>query len=147
MSRKSDFHEDFGREDEVKVGSDRSFGLTVGGILALIGVVRWVFGDGLGWLTAVFLCVGAVLVLAGLIAPRILAPFKRAWMKLALLLYKVTNPIVMGLLFYFSVTPVALLMKLFGKDPLRLKFDAAASSYWIAREPPGPEPESMKQQF
>ena len=53
----------------------------------------------------------------------------------------------LAILFYGVVTPTGLLMRLFGKDPLRLRFDREAKSYWIAREPPGPAPESLKDQF
>jgi hypothetical protein len=60
---------------------------------------------------------------------------------------KLTSPIVLGLLFYGFITPLAFAMRLAGKDPLRLKFDRAADSYWIRRDPPGPEPESMTNQF
>ena len=53
----------------------------------------------------------------------------------------------MGLLFYVTVTPIGLIMRATGKDPLRLKFDPSARSYWIERTPPGPDPRSMKHQF
>ena len=59
----------------------------------------------------------------------------------------VMTPLVMGILFYGAVPPVALLMRVFGKDPLRRKFEPEAKTYWINREPPGPDPESMRDQF
>ena len=62
-------------------------------------------------------------------------------------LHKVVNPVVMGLLFYATITPMALVMKLMGKDPLRRRFDPEAKSYWIERRPAGPEPQSMRRQF
>ena len=55
--------------------------------------------------------------------------------------------LVMGLLFFLVVTPIALLMRLFGKRPLHLETEPDAESYWIPRDPPGPEPDTMKQQF
>ena len=61
--------------------------------------------------------------------------------------FSVVTPVVMILLFYLTVTPTAILMRLFGKDPLRLRFDRAAKSYWIERVPPGPAPETMRNQF
>ena len=57
------------------------------------------------------------------------------------------TPVVMGLLFFLTVTPIALIMRALGKDPLRLKRDDAAASYWILRQPPGPPPESLRRQF
>jgi len=75
-----------------------------------------------------------------------LAPLNKWWTKLGLLLYRVVSPIVLGLLFYVTLTPIALVMRLLGKDPLRLRRDPDAASYWIDRSPP-PAPESMKNQF
>ncbi len=79
--------------------------------------------------------------------PSLLAPLNRVWTKFGLLLHKVVSPIVLGVMFYLVITPTGLLMRLFGKDPLRLKFDGTAKSYWIPREPPGPKPDSIKDQF
>ena len=69
------------------------------------------------------------------------------WFQLGLLLHKVVNPIVMALVFFGTVLPTGLIMRALGKDPLRLKWQADANSYWIERRPPGPAPESMKDQF
>ena len=52
-----------------------------------------------------------------------------------------------GVFFYLVITPFALLFRLRGKDSLRLHFDKNAGSYWVPRQPPGPEPESMANQF
>jgi len=68
-------------------------------------------------------------------------------MRFGLLLHRIVNPLVMALLFFLVVTPIALLMRLFGKRPLQLDSEADAESYWIPRDPPGPDPETMKQQF
>jgi len=76
-----------------------------------------------------------------------LRPLNRLWLRFGLLLHAVMNPLIMGLLFYGTVMPIGLLMRLFGKDPLNLKRDAQASSYWIMRTPPGPAPDTMSNQF
>ena len=68
-------------------------------------------------------------------------------MRFGLLLHRIVNPLVMALLFFLVVTPIALLMRLFGKRPLHLKTEPDAATYWIPRDPPGPEPDTMKQQF
>jgi hypothetical protein len=67
-------------------------------------------------------------------------------MKLGLLLHRIVNPMVMGLLFYGTIWPTGLVMRMRGRDLLRLKRDPSAASYWIARVP-GPAPETMKDQF
>ena len=91
--------------------------------------------------------VAAVFAALAFMWTALLAPLNRLWLKLGLVLYKVVNPIVLGLLFYVTVTPISLLMRVLGKDPLRLRRDPDAASYWIERTPPGPAPESMKNQF
>ncbi len=54
---------------------------------------------------------------------------------------------VLGIIFYMAVTPTGLLMRLFRRDPLRLRHDPDAPSYWMDRDPPGPAPHSLKDQF
>ncbi len=90
---------------------------------------------------------GALLLLFGLLVPAVLAPLNKAWTKLDLLLFKVVKPIVLGLIFLVTIVPIDLALRALGKDPLRLGFDPKARSYWIEREPPGPEPVSMPLQF
>src|SRR5262249_25445489 len=92
------------------------------------------------------LVLAALFLAAGLLRPAWLHPFNRLWMMLGLVLHKIVNPIVMGLLFYGTILPTGLVMRLRGRDLLRLKREEAADSYWIAR-PPGPAPETMRDQF
>ena len=140
----SQLHEDYSRGDHVKAGSDRGFGLVFAGFFALVSVLSW-WRSHAGWhytlpLAAVFLAIAFA-------APSLLAPLNRLWLKFGLLLYKVMNPLVLGLLFFITITPIGFIMRLGGKDFLRLKIDRRAASYWIDREPPGPPPQSMKNQF
>ncbi len=143
---KPSFHEDFSRGDDVKSGTDRGFGLTVGGILLLIAAARTYF-HGIGWVSYGMAGIGLVLVLLGLVAPTRLSGLHHAWVKLGLLMFRVVNPVVLALIYAVVIVPVGLLMRATGHDPLRLKFDPGADSYWILREPPGPAPDSMPHQF
>jgi hypothetical protein len=93
------------------------------------------------------LAVAGVLALVALVRPKLLARINWLWTKLGLLLGKVVSPIALGILFYAVLTPLAVVMRLRGKDPLRLKLDPAADTYWILRKPPGPPPDSMGNQF
>lgn len=93
------------------------------------------------------LIVAVVFLLAALARPQVLAPLNRLWTRFGLLLQKITNPLIMGLVFYLAVTPTALVMRALGKDLLHRRIDRSAKTYWIDRRPPGPEPETMKQQF
>ncbi len=138
------FHEDLERPEELRGSSDRTFGLVFAAASVLValaplkrhGHVRlWALG-----LALVFLVVA-------LVRPSLLRVFNRLWTKLGQLMGRIVNPIVMAILFFTVFTPVAYLMRLFGKDPLRLKHDSLAGSYWIPRLPPGPSPDSMPRQF
>jgi hypothetical protein len=138
-------HERLTRSEQIVGSSDRSFGLVFAGFFALLTLLKlWRGWTAWGW---VFLGVAAAFAAAALAAPRILAPLNRLWLKLGLLLHKVVTPIIMALLFYGVVTPMGVLMRLLGKDLLRLKRDPGAASYWIERQPPGPAPDTMKNQF
>jgi hypothetical protein len=69
------------------------------------------------------------------------------WIKLGVLLGKVVSPVALGILFYCVLMPIGIVLRMAGKDPLRLRRDSSAASYWIARRPPGPPPDSMTNQF
>lgn len=144
MSRTQGLQEEFEREDDVAGSTDRGFGLVFAGFCALVGTIK-IFTGTAGmpyWFAA-----SAAFLAAALLFPRALAPLNRLWTKFGLLLYRVMNPLVMGLLFFLVVTPMALLMRALGRDFMRLRRDAAAASYWILRDPPGPAPDTMKRQF
>ncbi len=93
------------------------------------------------------LLTAAVLALATIFAPALLAPLNRLWTAFGERLRRLMTPLILGFVFFLVLTPLGLLMRLLGKDLLRLRFDRAASSYWIARNPPGPKPESFTDQF
>lgn len=144
MAEKPQFHEDYARDDGVKVGSEKGFGIVFAVVFAIIALFP-LFGGGPVRVWA--LAIAAAFLVCGFFIPAALRPLNRVWFKFGLLLHKIVSPLIMGLLFYVTVTPIALIMRLAGKDPLRLKMDRTATSYWIERDPPGPAPESMKQQF
>ena len=89
---------------------------------------------------------GAMLLVATF-APAALRPFNRLWTRFGLLLHRVVGPVALAILFFCVVTPTGLLMRLFGKDPLRLRRDPDAASYWVMRTPPGPDADSLRHQF
>ncbi len=144
MAESPQFHENFQREEEVKGSSNRTFGLVFFAVFAIVTVWPVLFGNPLRWWTAP---ISVVFLAVALLKPDWLAPLNRLWTKLGLLMHKVVNPLIMGLLFFVAITPMGLLFRLFGKDLLRLKLDRQAASYWIERKPPGPAPDSMRRQF
>jgi hypothetical protein len=137
-------HESFSRDESVVAPSDRSFGIVMAAAFAVLTVLNgWYEGRAWPWTGALAVVFGVV----ALLYPGLLNPLNRLWLKFGLLLHKVVNPIVMGLLFFGTVLPTGLVMRAMGKDLLRLKRIPEAKSYWINRQPPGPAPETMKDQF
>jgi hypothetical protein len=94
----------------------------------------------------VSLVVALALLVVTIVRPDLLAPWLDGWLVLGHFLGKIVSPIVLGLIFFVLITPVALLGRIAGRDPLRIK-PRAISSYWINREPAGPAPDSFKNQF
>ncbi len=136
-------HESFAREEAAVPGSDRTFGLVMAAALAAVSLLNgWHHGRLWPWTSAA----AVLFLLAAWLAPSSLRLLNRLWMKLGLVLHRIVNPIVMGLLFYGTILPTGLVMRMRGRDLLRLKRQPNADSYWIARTP-GPTPESMKDQF
>jgi hypothetical protein len=132
------------RKARLAGSSDRGFGLTVGGIFMLLGLWPLVHGFPPRWY---FVGPAALLIIFGVIAPRVLAPLNHAWMRLGLMLHRVVAPVLMGIVFFGVILPTGVVMRLRGKDMLRLKLDPGATSYWIVRDPPGPAPDGLKNQF
>ena len=136
--------ESFDRGSEIKGSSDRSFGLVFAAVFLLIGLWPLRHHDSARWWAVV---IGLIFGAITLTKPDFLSPLNRAWMLFGRLLGKIVTPVVMGILLYGVLTPVALIQRVIGRDALRLKLDPNAQSYWEMRNPPGPLPESMKNQF
>ena len=124
--------------------SNRSFGLVFAGVFLVIGAGPLFFGHSIHLWS---LLLSAVFAVLALIAPAVLAPLNRLWTKFGLLLHKIVSPVVLGIMFYLVITPMGAVMRLLGKDPLRLRKDRDAATYWIERTPPGPPPETFVDQF
>jgi hypothetical protein len=137
-------HEIQQREEVLKTSTDRSFGLVLAACFGIFGALS-VYNGGTRWPWWL-----ALAVLFGAVAqiyPRVLAPLNRLWTRLGLLLFAVVSPLVLAIVFYLCIAPIGWILRLSGKDLLRLRFEPDAKSYWIAREPPGPPPASLKNQF
>lgn len=130
--------------DAVVPGSERSFGWVMAAFFAIIGLFPLVRGHGPHWW---LLAIALVFFVAGLLRPSLLIPLNHAWFRLGLLLHKFINPVIMAFIFFLSVVPTALIRRVFVKDPLHLRYDRSASSYWIERNPPGLRPDSMRDLF
>jgi len=137
-------HERLVADEVVSGSSNRSFGFTFAIVFTIVALWPVVRGRSVrGWA----LVAAAAFLLAALALPRVLAPLSQLWLKLGLFLHACISPIIMGLVFYTTVTPIGLVRRLLGQDPLRLRFDSGAVTYWIERHPPGPAPDTMPRQF
>ena len=137
-------HERTDSNEEIEVGTERGFAVVFAVVFAVIAA--WPLMDGASprWWA---LAAATFFLAAGFLFPVVLKPLNVLWFKFAMLLYKVVNPITMAMLFVTTIIPIGLIMRGLGKDPLRLKRQPEARTYWIERSPHGPEPESMKNQF
>jgi predicted membrane metal-binding protein len=144
MGKRAGIHENFERAERSETGSDRSFGLVFAAVFAVVALWPLLRGGPIRWIP---LAIAAAFLAAASAAPALLAPLNRLWMRLGRLLHSVVNPVVMAVIFFGVVTPAALVMRALKRDPLRLGLDRNASTYWIPRQPPGPAPDTMRNQF
>ena len=122
----------------------RKFGLTVGTVLLLVGIVLYLTGKST---SVVFGGAGVLLILFGLILPNILKPLNKIWMTLAVILGWFMSRVILIILFYLIITPIGFLFKIVGNDPLKLKMGKTSSSYWEKREKKISEPVDYERQF
>jgi hypothetical protein len=142
----SGLHEEFSREHAVEHASNKRFGLVVGGIAVLFGCIRTWWHSEIGWVSGALIAIGLMLIAAALTKPDVLEGANRAWMKLGLLLHKITNPIFLGGMYVVAIVPTGLMMRAFGVDPMGLRRPRGAS-YWIARGKGGSTAQSLEQPF
>ena len=131
-------------KDDVSMGSNKSFGI-VFAIVFLIIALWPLTGDGEIRLWSLFVS-GAFLGVAYVI-PKMLHPLNLIWFKFGLLLHKIVSPIMMGLVYVLTVLPIGLILRIIGKDPMRMKTREHVDSYWIKRDVAGPDAGSFKNQF
>ena len=144
MSNTQQSHENYERDEENRRSSEKSFGFVFFIVFFLIAFYPIIYGGELRHWALIF---SGVFLLSGLFFPKVLRPLNILWLRFGLILHKVISPIIMGLLFFVTVTPTGLIMRTLGKDILNLKIQKSAQTYWIKRDPPGPKPDTMKNQF
>lgn len=123
--------------------SDRSWGLTIGGVFVGAGVYwhqRW-------WLSLVLVSLGLILAAFALVFPRRLHRLNAMWMQLGMWLAKFTNPVLLGAVYLVVVTPMSLLLRLFGKRFLKTQLEPDAQTYWINRQQKAIDAKSLERQF
>lgn len=127
--------------------SNRSFGILWSGIFFALAIRSLFYSQEselffiCGWLIS-----GTLMLVVTFSTPKLLTPFNKAWMNLGGLMGKITSPIILGGVFFFIITPIALIMRIAGRDELALK-QKQGHTYWVTRNPPGPAEGSFKNQF
>lgn len=137
-------HDDYSRTTEERPGSDRNFGLVFFAFFGLLGVYLYRLGHPYH-IFLLFLSLSFLVV--SLTSPSYLNRPKLWWQKIGLLLSKLTNPIILAVLFYGVVCPLGIALQLCGKDILGRLRHRKRISYWITRTPPSTKKFSMKNQF
>lgn len=93
------------------------------------------------------LAISAVFAGIAFTVPSLLRPLNHVWFRFGLVLHRIVSSLILVMLFFVTVTPIAFIYRLLGKDPLRLRWEPDSSTYWIVREPPGPPRDTMTKQF
>ena len=128
------------KNSDLKIGSNKSFGIVFFIVFLIIALYPLVNDEELRiW----SLIISLFFLILGSINSKILTPLNKIWFKFGILLGRIVSPVIMGVIFFFVVTPIALIMRIIGKDLLNLKFNKD-KSYWI--EKTGPK-SKMKNQF
>jgi hypothetical protein len=137
-------HELFDRKHEVAEPSERSFGLVFACFFIFVAGLRMLHGhaDAAWWAV-----VAGIFALLAIFWKAPLAPLNRLWARVGRLLHAIVSPLVMGLIFFVAVVPTGLLLRLLGRDLLRLRRDPALTTYWVARTASTARQDAMRDQF
>jgi hypothetical protein len=137
-------HESYSMRDEVKLPSNRNFGYVFFAVFSIIGLAPILDASAVRWWS---ILIAATLLLITIVAPVLFTLPNRLWHRFGLLLNSIVGPVALAILFFVVVTPMGWLLRILGKDFMRIRRDGNCSSYWIARDPPGPKPDSLNHQF
>ena len=125
---------------DIKIGSNRNFGVVFFVVFLLIGLWPILRGNELRiWAIVISL----IFLILGILNSKILTPFNKVWFRFGIFLGNFISPIIMGIVFFLVVTPTGLIMKLFRKDLINLRKNNS-STYWIEKKD---IKSSMKNQF
>jgi hypothetical protein len=127
--------------NNIKISSNRSFGIVFFIVFLFIALYPVTYSEDIRiW----SLIISFIFIILGLLNSKILTPLNKLWFKFGVILGKIISPIIMGIIFFLVVTPIGLIMKVLGKDLLRLKYNKKDNTYWIEKN--GPK-SKMKNQF
>lgn len=126
----------------------RSFGRLVGGVLIVIAAALLFSRDwNASWAIYILSAVGAALVSLGFVAPTVLKPVYVVWMTLAVVLGFIMTRIILTIVFFLVVTPIGLVLRMMGRDPLNRKPDPTVDTYWIEKTYPDESRTRLKKYY
>ena len=126
--------------DDIKISSNRSFGIVFFVVFLLIALYPLTYSEELRIWSVI---ISLIFMVLGLINSKILTPLNKLWFRFGIFLGKIISPVIMGIIFFLVVTPIGLVMRLLGKDLLNLRYNKN-KSYWIEKNDPKSK---MKNQF
>ena len=126
--------------DDIKISSNRSFGIVFFVVFLLIAFYPLTYG---GEIRIWSVITSLIFLVSGLLNSKFLTPLNKLWFRFGIFLGKIISPVIMGIIFFLVVTPIGLFMKILGNDLLKLKYNNN-KSYWIEKK--GPK-SKMKNQF
>ena len=127
-------------KNKIEIGSNRSFGIVFFLVFLIIGVFPIKSGGSINYL---LVCISTIFLFLGIINSKLLTPLNKIWFKFGIMLGHIVSPVIMSLIFFMVVTPIAVLLKILGKDVLNLKKNNN-KSYWIKKSKIN---SSLKNQF
>ncbi len=130
--------------DNLKLPSNRNFGVTFIVVFLIVGALPLFNHGTVHWWAWI---ISAIFGVVTLLKPQWLRLLNVLWARFGLLLHHMVSPIALAILFYLVVTPTGLVMRLLGKDMLKLRIERDVKTYWISRTPSGPDAKSFNNQF
>lgn len=128
-------------KNEIKISTEKNFGIVFSIFFLIISFYPLIYQKNINYWTLV---ISFIFLTLGIFFPKILKKPNYLWFKFGIFLGSIISPIIMGLVFFFTVTPTGIMMRLMGKDILKQKIDKKTNSYWINSEQ---KDQSMKNQF
>ena len=137
-------HEKINRDEDVKMGSERGFGLVFTTVFVIIAAFPIFNGEPLR-IWAILIAI--IFAASTLFAPTALRPLNSVWFKFGIILHRIMSPLIMGIIFFGAVLPTALVLRCFKHKLLQTNFEEKSVTYWISREQTENPADNMKRQF
>ena len=118
-------------QSDIKIGSNRSFGILF--FLVFLGFGLWPLTKEMSP-NIYLIIISVVFLVLGLLNSKLLSPLNEIWIKFGEILGRIIAPLIMALVYFLILTPISLLVRVFGKDLLGLKYLKQQNSYWIKRK-------------